>query len=191
MPLNEPGVTSPAHPSHRLHHHYKNPDDPSLRDESIDYYGSILIVTAVICLCLALVWGGTPDYPWDSGSIIALFVVAGVLLIGFVAVESLQAEYPIMPLRCFFVRNFSAAVLISFFTGMSMVRVACCTRVAACCWTRPAAGFTLSFSTIGRSNPVYDPPTVLCLCRSAVMCIYQFSSRCVPGDADCIISATN
>lgn len=67
----------------------KHPDDEE--DETVDYIGVITIVVAVICLCLALTWGGA-EHPWNSADIIALLVVAGVFLAVFAYVESAFAE---------------------------------------------------------------------------------------------------
>ncbi len=47
------------------------------RIKYFDPIGTALFMPAVICLLLALQWGGT-TYAWDSGRIIALFVLFGV-----------------------------------------------------------------------------------------------------------------
>ena len=56
-----------------------------------DPLGTALFVPSIICLLLALQWGGT-TYPWSDGRIIALFVLFGVLLIAFVAVQIWMGE---------------------------------------------------------------------------------------------------
>lgn len=96
-----------------------DPELSAIKDESIDFLGSLLIVTAVILLCLALVWGGG-EFPWTSGRIIALLTVAGILLIAFVGVEARVAAHPLMPMRLFSVRNFTVGAFISFMAGMSL-----------------------------------------------------------------------
>lgn len=52
----------------------------------LDPFGAVAFTSVVICLLLALQWGGT-KYEWKSGRMIALFVLFGVLLLGFVALE--------------------------------------------------------------------------------------------------------
>lgn len=52
----------------------------------------------VICLLLALQWGGT-KYSWSNGRIIALFVVAGVLAITFGLIQVWQQENATIPPR--------------------------------------------------------------------------------------------
>lgn len=51
-----------------------------------DPIGTILFVPAIICLLLALQWGGT-TYAWNSGRVIALLVVFAVCLVAFAAVQ--------------------------------------------------------------------------------------------------------
>jgi hypothetical protein len=63
-------------------------DNMTLMDRiwQYDIIGSFLFVPSMVCLLLAIQWGGT-TYPWSNGRVIALFVVFGVLLIGFVLVQ--------------------------------------------------------------------------------------------------------
>ncbi|KAI0009522.1 putative efflux pump antibiotic resistance protein [Xylariaceae sp. FL0662B] len=51
-----------------------------------DPLGTVVFMPAIVCVLLALQWGGT-TYPWNSGSIIALFVVFGVLIIAFCVIQ--------------------------------------------------------------------------------------------------------
>lgn len=53
------------------------------RMDNYDYVGTILFLGMVLCLVMAINFGGVL-YAWNSGSIIALFVVGLVLLIAFV-----------------------------------------------------------------------------------------------------------
>jgi hypothetical protein len=56
-----------------------------------DPIGNTFFISAIICLLLALHWGGD-NYPYSNGRIIALFVLFGLLLIGFVVVQVLRSE---------------------------------------------------------------------------------------------------
>lgn len=51
-----------------------------------DPIGTIIFVPGIVCLLLALQWGGV-KYPWNDGRIIALFVLFGLALIAFVGVQ--------------------------------------------------------------------------------------------------------
>ncbi|KAJ5569454.1 uncharacterized protein N7459_008884 [Penicillium hispanicum] len=64
----------------------------------LDPLGTILFSSGVICLLLALQWGGT-TYSWGNGRIIALLVLAGVLLIAFAGVQVWRQEDATLPPR--------------------------------------------------------------------------------------------
>ncbi|KXT01998.1 hypothetical protein AC578_6530 [Pseudocercospora eumusae] len=52
------------------------------RITSIDLVGALLLSLSLLCLVLAINFGGL-SYSWDSGSVIALFVLAGLFSIAF------------------------------------------------------------------------------------------------------------
>ncbi|KAJ5462654.1 hypothetical protein N7475_007598 [Penicillium sp. IBT 31633x] len=79
----------------------KRPELRKLLGE-LDPFGSLFFLPAIVCLLLALQWGGT-EYPWNNGRIIALFVVSGVLLLAFIAIQIHQNERATLPPRI--VRN--------------------------------------------------------------------------------------
>lgn len=56
-----------------------------------DPIGTILFVPAIICLLLALQWGGI-TYAWSSGTVVALLVVFAVCIVAFVAVQWCMGE---------------------------------------------------------------------------------------------------
>ncbi|RJE18775.1 Major Facilitator Superfamily [Aspergillus sclerotialis] len=70
----------------------------------MDPIGTVLFLPAVICFLLALQMGGTA-YPWNNGRIIALFVLSGVLLISFIAVQIWQQEDATVPPRILWQRS--------------------------------------------------------------------------------------
>ncbi|KAJ5197556.1 hypothetical protein N7449_008035 [Penicillium cf. viridicatum] len=77
---------------------------PELRKllSELDPIGSFFFLPAIVCLLLALQWGGT-QYPWNNPRIIVLFVLAGVLLFAFLVVQIYQNEKATLPPRI--VRN--------------------------------------------------------------------------------------
>ena len=79
---------------------------PSKRKPEIDYWGTILVICAVVALLLPLNWGGI-TYEWDSPIIISLFVVFGVLTAAFIVLEAYFVQMPIIPLHLFKSRNFT------------------------------------------------------------------------------------
>lgn len=79
----------------------KRPELRKLLSE-LDLIGSFFFLPAIVCLLLALQWGGT-QYSWNSPRIIVLFVLTGVLLLIFVGVQIRQNEKATLPPRI--VRN--------------------------------------------------------------------------------------
>jgi EmrB/QacA subfamily drug resistance transporter len=84
----------------------------------IDYAGTVLLVSAVGSILLAVTWGGT-QYAWGSPIIIALTVVGAILLVAFVAVERRAAE-PVLPLHLFRNRVFAVSTATMFIVGLAM-----------------------------------------------------------------------
>ncbi|CAO0802767.1 unnamed protein product [Mucor circinelloides] len=79
----------------------------------VDFFGIVLWCVGVVCLVLALSWGGT-TYPWKSAVIIALLCVAGFLLIAFAVYEQKMAKDPIIP-RGIFANRSTVLILIAAF----------------------------------------------------------------------------
>ncbi|HEX5187947.1 MAG TPA: MDR family MFS transporter [Streptosporangiaceae bacterium] len=85
---------------------------------SIDYLGTIMIGASATSLVLLTSLGGV-TYPWGSGPIITLGVLAAVFAAGFVLAERRAAE-PVLPLHLFRQRVFAAAGAIGFVVGFAM-----------------------------------------------------------------------
>jgi EmrB/QacA subfamily drug resistance transporter len=84
----------------------------------IDYAGTVLLVSAVGSILLAVTWGGT-QYAWGSPIIIALGVVGAILMVAFVTVERRAAE-PVLPLYLFRNRVFAVSTATMFIVGLAM-----------------------------------------------------------------------
>ena len=82
----------------------------------IDWIGIILLIPAVVCLLLALQWGGAV-YPWSNARIIALFVLSGLLAIAFGALQYRKGDKAIVPPRIITQRSIAAAAWYAFFNG--------------------------------------------------------------------------
>jgi EmrB/QacA subfamily drug resistance transporter len=80
-------------------------------EHKIDYLGATVMSASVVCLILALTWGGT-TYAWSSRTILGLIAGFVILLVAFIRIESKAAE-PIVPLQLF--RN--SVFRVSFSTG--------------------------------------------------------------------------
>ena len=66
--------------------------------QKMDLPGTAVFLPCVICLLLALQWGGS-KYEWKSGRIIALLVLAGVLAICFLVIQWWKQDDATVPPR--------------------------------------------------------------------------------------------
>lgn len=66
--------------------------------DNFDILGTTIFVPAIICLLLALQWGGS-KYAWKDGRIIALLVLFGVLIIVFVVIQFWKGDKATLPPR--------------------------------------------------------------------------------------------
>ncbi|KAF2876553.1 major facilitator superfamily domain-containing protein [Massariosphaeria phaeospora] len=65
-----------------------------------DLEGTAVFLPAIVCLLLALQWGGS-KYEWSSGRIIALFVIFALLISAFIAIQIWKQEAATVPPRIF------------------------------------------------------------------------------------------
>jgi len=84
-----------------------------------DLPGTIVLIPSIICLILALQWGGS-TYPWGNGRIIALFVIAGGLFTVFIGIQIWQKDQATLPMRLLKNRNIWGAVWYGSFVGAAM-----------------------------------------------------------------------
>ncbi|MGH3266835.1 MAG: MFS transporter, partial [Trebonia sp.] len=89
-----------------------------VRQVLIDWWGALLLVAGVSAILLATQSGGK-DYPWASGQIVGLFVLGGLLLVGF-AYREHRAPEPILPLGLFKIQIFTVSNIVSFVSGIGM-----------------------------------------------------------------------
>ncbi|KAJ3327965.1 hypothetical protein HDU76_010826, partial [Blyttiomyces sp. JEL0837] len=66
----------------------------------IDWTGTFLLVSAVVCILIPIQGGGTL-YQWNSPIVISLLIVGGLLLIAFCYVEMYVAVQPVIPFGMF------------------------------------------------------------------------------------------
>jgi MFS family permease len=84
--------------------------------KKFDLHGTILFFPAVICLLLALQWGGS-KYEWQNSRIIALLVIFGLLVTGFILVQFWKQEEATIPPRVFKNRNVWGSALFGAMLG--------------------------------------------------------------------------
>ncbi len=94
------------------------PSDQVRIKRVVDWTGSVLLTLSVTALILVASLGGI-TFAWGSAPIVTLAVV-GVVLLGVWALVERRATEPILPLKLFANRVFSAASAIGFVVGFAL-----------------------------------------------------------------------
>ncbi|KUJ24095.1 MFS general substrate transporter [Mollisia scopiformis] len=84
--------------------------------QELNIIGLFALLPGVICLCLALEWGGF-TYAWSDGRIIGLLVVAFVLMIAFVLIQVWRPEQATVPPLIFKQRSILSGFWVSCCVG--------------------------------------------------------------------------
>ncbi|KAI1764472.1 major facilitator superfamily domain-containing protein [Hypoxylon sp. FL1150] len=88
--------------------------------KQLDPIGNLVFFPGVICLILALQWGGVV-YPWNDARIIVLFVLCGLLCLAFAGIQAWKKENATLPPRILKNRSIAASVFFGFFMGGGML----------------------------------------------------------------------
>ncbi|KAL4904317.1 hypothetical protein BDW74DRAFT_154605, partial [Aspergillus multicolor] len=88
------------------------------RIKQLDFIGAALLIPCIICLLLALQWGGN-KYAWNNGRIIGLFVTFGVLVILTVVSQIWLGDRATLPPRIMKQRAVIASTAYALFFGGS------------------------------------------------------------------------
>jgi hypothetical protein len=91
--------------------------------EQFDPLGTLFFLPAIVCLLLALQWGGA-TYAWNSGRIVALLVLAGALLIAFITVQIWKGDNATVRPNIAKQRSVALGMLYAFNIGGAMTTVA-------------------------------------------------------------------
>ncbi|PSK60653.1 hypothetical protein B9Z65_803 [Elsinoe australis] len=90
----------------------------------LDPLGTALFLPSVICLLLALQWGGS-TYAWSNGRIIALLVVFALAMTAFWVLQFIRPENRVtVPMRIVFNRSIAGGMWYTLFGGSVMVVMA-------------------------------------------------------------------
>lgn len=85
----------------------------------LDLVGNALFVPSLTCLFLAMSWAGTA-FPWNSGTVIGLFMSFAVLLAGFAYLEYRRGDKATLPARVVTNRSVLAGALFAACTNSVM-----------------------------------------------------------------------
>ncbi|KAL2819170.1 major facilitator superfamily domain-containing protein [Aspergillus granulosus] len=83
--------------------------------KTLDLFGLAALLPSIVCLLLALQWGGL-HYAWQDARIIVLLVLSGVLAIAFVSIEVWQGPAAMLPTRVVTQRTVSSVSFYGFCT---------------------------------------------------------------------------
>ncbi|KAB5571953.1 major facilitator superfamily domain-containing protein [Coniochaeta sp. 2T2.1] len=86
----------------------------------LDPIGMAFFLPAIVCLLLALQWGGS-TYAWHDRRIIALFVVFAVLTAAYTAVQILKPDTATIPPKIITQRSVFFATMFTFFIAGAML----------------------------------------------------------------------
>lgn len=124
----------------------------------LDPLGTFFCIPAVVCLLLALQWGGA-TYAWANWRVILLFVLCGVLSLAFAAVQILMPDTASIPPRIIKQRSVLFSVWFTFFIAGSMLML--------------VYYLPLWFQTVERvsalNSGIYTLPLVLSLVASSLI----------------------
>ncbi|KAF2492708.1 major facilitator superfamily protein [Lophium mytilinum] len=88
--------------------------------QKLDPLGTLTILPSIICLLLALQWGGS-TYAWSSARIIVLLVLFILLSIAFIAIQVWKGDTGTVPPRIFLQRSIFFAFVYMFCCASAML----------------------------------------------------------------------
>jgi EmrB/QacA subfamily drug resistance transporter len=91
-----------------------------LQIAQLDPIGTFFFLPGIVCLLLALQWGGS-KYAWSNGRIIALLILFAILIIAFIAVQLWKKENATVPPHIMKQRSIISGTWYSIFAGSAMM----------------------------------------------------------------------
>lgn len=92
----------------------------SVQIRQMDPIGTAFFLPGIVCLLLALQWGGS-EYAWSNYRIILLLTLAGILLVGFIVVQIWKGDEATVPPRIIKNRSVAAGFYWSLCSGAAMM----------------------------------------------------------------------
>jgi len=88
--------------------------------KQLDPIGNLVFFPGVVCLVLALQWGGS-IYSWKDARIIVLLILCGILIIAFIFIQIHKQDNGTVPPRIVKNRSIAASIWFTFFNGAGMM----------------------------------------------------------------------
>jgi len=89
------------------------------RVKEMDIPGAFFLISAIVCLLLALQWGGI-EYPWHDSKVFGCLIGFGLLIIIFITLQLRAGEHATIPPRIIGQRTVTAAALTLSFLAMGI-----------------------------------------------------------------------
>ncbi|KAI8687121.1 hypothetical protein LRP88_13509 [Fusarium phalaenopsidis] len=86
----------------------------------LDPLGTFFFVPSMICLILALQWGGS-TYSWSNWRLILLFILFGLTAVAFAVVQVMMPDTATIPVKVIKQRTMLACAWVMFFIGGAMM----------------------------------------------------------------------
>ncbi|RPA81881.1 MFS general substrate transporter [Ascobolus immersus RN42] len=98
--------------------HRKQADEMTNKEKfaQFDILGTLFLLPSIICILLALQWGGT-EYEWKNARIIVLFILFGILMGIFLFIQHKKGKTATLPFHLVKNRAVYTAALFSFAVG--------------------------------------------------------------------------
>lgn len=89
------------------------------RIKEIDLLGALFLICSIVCLLLALQWGGT-TYPWHNSKVWGCLLGFGLLIIIFIGLQVHQGDRATLPPKILGQRTILASSLFTSFFSMAL-----------------------------------------------------------------------
>lgn len=89
------------------------------RIKQVDLVGATFLISGIVCLLLALQWGGM-TYPWKNSKVWGNLLGFGLLIAVFIAIQFRQKDRATIPIRVFKQRTVLVSCLFSTFLSMAL-----------------------------------------------------------------------
>jgi hypothetical protein len=89
------------------------------RIKEIDLLGALFLICSIVCLLLALQWGGT-TYPWHNSKIWGCLLGFGLLIIIFIGLQVHRGDRATLPPKILGQRTILASSLFTSFFSMAL-----------------------------------------------------------------------
>jgi MFS family permease len=89
------------------------------RLRQVDLVGAVFLICGIVCLLLALQWGGQ-TYPWGNSKVWGNLLGFGLIIIVFISIQIYQKDRATIPLRVFKQRTVLVSCVFSALLSMAL-----------------------------------------------------------------------